>query len=116
MSGRARIRPSKPMSAVGMFIGIVLIMLGLFSAIPRAGLFGIFWTLCASAATLYFAVNLFSHRGIAQEVVEFEGDLDGGKDEGSVESRLQVLESLKQKGLVNDQEYSQQREKILKEL
>jgi hypothetical protein len=116
MSGRARIRPSRSASALGMIAGIVFVIIGLFIAIPNAGLFGVVWTLAALIGVVYYAVNTFSDRGISTEVVDFEGDLDSKKDEGSIESRLQELESLKQKGLISELEYNQQREKILKEL
>ena len=116
MPGRARIRPSQSVSAIGMIASIAAVMIGFFFVIPNAGLFGVVWTLVALIGVVYYAVNTFSDRGISTEVVDFEGDLNGKKDEGGVESRLQTLESLKQKGLVSDQEYNQQREKILKEL
>jgi hypothetical protein len=116
MSGKARIRPSQSISAIGMIVGIIFVIIGLFIVIPNVGLFGVVWTLVALGGVIYSAVNTFSERGISTEVVDFEGDLDKQKDEVSVESRLQTLESLKQKGLVSEQEYNQQREKILKEL
>jgi hypothetical protein len=116
MSGRARIKPSMPMSVIGMIASIAAVIIGFSIVIPNAGLFGVVWTLFALFGVVYNAVNVFSERGISHEVVEFEGDLDGIKDKGSIESRLQKLEALKQKGLINDQEYNQHREKILQEL
>lgn len=116
MWGRGRIRPSKPMSALGMVIGIVFIFIGIFIVIPNAGIFGIVWTLFAVIGVVYYAVNVFSEEGISHEVVDFESDLSNKENEESVESRLEILESLKQKGLISDREYQEQREKILKEL
>jgi hypothetical protein len=116
MSGRARIKPSRPMSVIGMLVCIAAVIIGFSIVIPNAGLFGVVWTLFALFGAVYNAVNVFSERGISHEVVEFEDDLDGIKNEGSIESRLHKLESLKQKGLVSNQEYQQQREKILKEI
>ena len=116
MRGRGRIRPSKPASVVGMIAGIVFVIVGLFVVIPNAGIFGVVWTLFAVIGTIYSAANVFSEEGISHEVVEFDSDISNIKDEDGVESRLETLESLKQKGLINDKEYQEQREKILKEL
>ena len=116
MWGRGRIRPSRPISVVGMVVGIVFVLIGLFIVIPSAGVFGIIWTLFAVIGVVYNAANVFSEEGVPHEVVEFEGDLNSTKNEDSVESRLEELESLKRKGLINDREYQQQREKILKDL
>jgi hypothetical protein len=116
MWGKGRIRPSKPVSAMGMVMGIIFIGIGLFVVIPAAGPFGVIWTLAAVAMTVYSAVNVFSEHGVSHQVVEFEGDLKSDSKESDVETRLQKLESLKQKGLLTDAEYKQQRERILKEL
>jgi hypothetical protein len=116
MWGRGRIRPSKPVSAVAMVVGITFIGIGVFLVIPAEGPFGIFWTLVAVAVTVYYAVNVFSEHGVSHQVVEFEGDLKSDSKESDVETRLEKLESLKQKGLLTDAEYKQQRERILKEL
>ena len=116
MWGRGRIRPSKPASVVAMVIGIIFIGIGVFVVIPAAGPFGVFWTVAAVAVTVFYAVNVFSEHGVSHEVVDFEGDLKTGSDGSDVQTRLEKLESLKQKGLLTDAEYKQQRERILKEL
>lgn len=76
MKAQGRVRPSKPMSAIGLIVGIVFICIGLFMVIPAGGLFNIFWTLVAVAITGYHAVNLFSDHGIATEVVDFNSSSD----------------------------------------
>ena len=116
MWGRGKIKPSKPISAIGMVIGIVFVLIGLLVVIPNAGVFGVIWTLFAAIGVVYNGANLFTEEGVPHEVVDFEGDLSSVKNEESVESRLEELESLKRKGLINDREYQQQREKILKDL
>ena len=121
MRGRGRVRPSKPMSALGLIVGIVFVCIGVFVAIPGAGAFGVFWTLIALAITGYHAVNLFSERGVAHEVVEFDTS-PSARSEPSVppttspEQRLTLLEELKRKGLPNDEEYEEQRKRILDDL
>ena len=116
MWARGRIRPSRPISVVSLVMGIIFIGIGMFVVIPAAGPFGVVWTLAAVAVTVYSAVNVFSEHGISHQVVEFEGDLKSNSKESDVETRLEKLESLKQKGLLTDAEYMQQRERILKEL
>ncbi|MCJ7675023.1 MAG: SHOCT domain-containing protein [Sedimentisphaerales bacterium] len=116
MWGRGRIRPSKPVSAVAMVVGIIFIGIGVFLVIPAIGPFGVFWTLAAFAITVYYGINVFSEHGVSHQVVEFEGDLKSDSKESDVETRLEKLESLKQKGLLTDAEYKDQRERILKEL
>ncbi len=116
MLGRGRVRPSKPVSLVVMVIGIVFVGLGVFVFIPEAGVFGVLWTLFAGAVTAYHAVNVFSERGVAAGVVDFDMDARSDTKESDVEERLRKLEALKRKGLVTDEEYQHQRERILEEL
>jgi len=107
------------MSAIGFFVGLLFIGLGVFVAIPNIGIFGVVWTLVAVFITIYHGVNAFSARGVAQEVVEFESP-DSSPDAPpfpkSTEQRLADLEGLKQKGLITPEEYEQQRKRILDEL
>lgn len=119
MRATGRVRPSKPMSAVGMIAGIVFIGIGLFVAIPEAGAFGVFWTLIAVAITGYHAFNLFSEQGVANEVVDFETSSPNPGPTPPIlspEERLTQLETLKQKGLLSGEEYAEQRKRILGDL
>jgi len=116
MWGRGRVRPSKPLSLVLMIVGIVFIGIGAFMVIPRAGAFGILWTLFAAGMTVYHAANIFSERGVAHEVVDFETSMGPDTKEPDVESRLQKVESLKRQRLLTDEEYKQQRKRILDEI
>ena len=109
---RARVRPSKSNSMMGMIVGI-----GVFVIIPQFGEFGVLWTLIAIAGTGYHAINVFSERGIAREVVDFDADsTTSSKPSLSVEERLRKLESLRQQALVTETEYEDQKQRILDDL
>ena len=119
MTAKGRVRPSKPMSAVGMLGGIALLVFAISGGISDFGMFGSIWTLAALASIVYFAINLFSEHGVAEEVIEFDTPTKPKPDTPatkSTEERLSSLEELKQKGLLSDDEYKEQRKKILGDL
>lgn len=121
MRTRGRVKPSRPASALGMIVGLIFVVIGFTVAIPRAGAFGILWTVIAVFITLYHAINALSDRGIAHEVVEFETDQRPQERPllpapESVEDRLRKLEALKAQSLITETEYHEQRQRILQEL
>lgn len=119
MQGSARVRLSKPISATALVVGIVFVIIGLFVVIPAFGAFGVFWTLAALAIAGYHGFNLFSERGVAHEIVEFDTSSQTPVEkpnELSPEQRLRRLDELKRESLLNDEEYREQRERILDEL
>lgn len=69
---KVSIRPSRPVSLLGFIIGICFIVLGVFYAIPNLGLFGIVWTIGAAVITIFYAINLFSEKGISFYQVTIE--------------------------------------------
>ena len=119
MRAQGSIRPGKPVSAMGFVVGIVFVGIGLVVVIPETGAFGVLWTFVAIAITAYHGYNLFSERGAALGVVDFETTQSPGfaaPAELSPEQRLARLDDLKTRGLVSEQEYSEQRKRILDEL
>lgn len=116
---RGRVKPSKPMSALAVIVGIVFIGIGVFLVIPNAGIFGVFWTLVALAITVFHVANLCSVHGAAYEVVDFDRPSPTQPQTPlalSTEQRLAKLDDLKRKGLVSDEEYAEQRKRILDNL
>ena len=117
---RARIKPSKVSSAVGMMGLLAFFLFGLYVALPSTGWFGVLWTFGALAGAVFHGVNLFSDHGIAQEVVEF----DDNSSEADVplmspkttEQRLGDLEALQRRGRISTQEYEEQRQRILNDI
>ena len=72
MKIRGRVKPSKPISAVAMIMGIVFVGIGVFVVIPSAGPFGVLWTLAALFIAGYHAYNLFSESGASHAVVDID--------------------------------------------
>ncbi len=119
MLATGQVRPSKPASAIGIVVGAVFVGIGVFVVIPGAGLFGVIWTLLALVGTAYHAANVFSEQGVAHEVVEFDTSPQAERHESatpSPELRLSKLDELKQQGLVSEEEYTEQRTRILDDL
>lgn len=119
MKAKGRVRPSKPVSAIGVFVGIAFICFGVAIVVPDGGVFGVFWTLMALVITGYHAVNLFSVKGVADEVVEFEMSAPANSADAPaepIERRLARLAQLKKDGLVSEREYDEQRKRILNDI
>lgn len=62
---RVNVKPSKFMSLVGFVVGLIFCCVGIFYCIPNFGLFGIIWTIIAFLITIYYAINLFTKKGIS---------------------------------------------------
>lgn len=65
-------KPSKPVSFISFVGGFCLGLFGFFYAIPNLGVFGIVWTILAVIVTLYYAVNLFTKKGLSLYKFEVE--------------------------------------------
>jgi Short C-terminal domain len=114
MSRNLRVRTSPAASVIGGVVGLGFVFLGLFVAIPKFGMFGVFWTLVAVVITVAHLYNAFSSRGIANEIIEVSDEEPrAGADP---EARLRKLDELRSKSLISDSEYEQRRSKILDQL
>lgn len=113
MFKRGRVRPSKGSSIVGMIGGIIFIIIGITTAIPMAGLFGVFWTLIAIIITGSHAYNIFSENGLSQYQVDVElTDSYQEKEEG-FDEKLRKLKAIKDDGLLSEEEYEVKRKELL---
>jgi hypothetical protein len=113
MFKRGRVRPSKGSSVVGMIGGIIFILIGVTTAIPMAGSFGVFWTLIAVVITGAHAFNVFSEKGFSQYQVDIEVT-DSHQEKGETfDVKLRNLKTLKDDGLINEEEYDVKRKEIL---
>jgi len=96
--------------------GIIFTIIGLAVVIPMISKhngpvwFGVLWTLAAFAGTIMGAINAFSDKGIP--TVEIVVPEDEAKTK-STEDRLRELDELLQKKVINYQEYSDTRKRIL---
>lgn len=135
MSKRIHVRPGKGQSKVGFVVGILFCIVGVFFAIPNAGLFGVVWTAVAVWITYSHYKNGFTNEPIDSHVIDIEDDGQnvtatryGGVyrsysyDEeevgnaDSMEERLRKLQSLYDQSLITYKEYEQKKKEILDEL
>jgi hypothetical protein len=95
-------------------MGIGMALFGLVM-LPAFGLFGLVWLVAVLGVIGYHAMNLFSEEGVATEVVDFETSPGAVMGSGALtpEQRLARLDDMRQKGLVDEQEYAEQRRRIL---
>ena len=109
-----RVKPGRAQSMMGFVVGIVFVLIGIFMVIPQGGWFGYLWTFMALAITVMHGINTFSSKGIATSRIEVD-DMDAHA-KSSVEERLQEVESLYNKGLINKEEYERKRKDILNDI
>ncbi|MGI6659197.1 MAG: SHOCT domain-containing protein [Dethiobacteraceae bacterium] len=117
MGKRIKVKPGKGQSTVGFFAGLVFCCIGLFIAIPTAGLFGVFWTVIAVIITAVHGINAFTGKTIASHEIMISDDsefqLAERAERLSPEERLQELQALYDKGLITAAEFQQKRKKII---
>lgn len=131
MKKRVTYRPSKAQGAFGMIWGGVFVLIGLFVVIPTFGAFGLLWTIAAIAMTAYqgylaFGKNYAGPEIQIEEDENFQRETDSSPasaDHNHISStaltpqkRLEQLNTLKDAGLLTDQEYKQKRQEILRDL
>ncbi len=61
---RLVVKPSRPVAFMGFIGGFCLSLFGILYAMPNLGLFGIIWSVLALLVTLYYAINLFTKKGL----------------------------------------------------
>ena len=135
MSKKIKVRPGKTQSKAGFIVGIVFCLIGVFVAIPMAGLFGVLWTGVAVWITYSHYRNGFTDKPISNRVIEIEDDGNSAtvrtgvfddfrtsydvsmeSDGKDIESRLRKLQSLYQQGLITAEEYEKKKQEILERL
>lgn len=97
--------PDRTRTVISMVWGGIFTLFGLAVLIPVFGWFGIFWTLLAGTITGLAVWQFFVKKFPAPE-----------KDQDDAGRQLDQLESLRAAGLMDDREYWEKREQILKEL
>lgn len=108
---RVTYRPNKVNSVISGVVGGIFVLIGLTVVIPSAGLFGVFWTVCALVITIANLYQAFGAKYIGTQI-EIEDEPDGG----DAQSRLEQLRELYEKNLISREEYEEKRREILKEL
>ncbi len=69
---KVSVRPSRFVSLLGFIIGLFFCIVGIFYCIPNLEIFGVVWTIGAVLITVFYAINLFSKKGLSlyQIIVE----------------------------------------------
>ena len=135
MSKKIKVRPGKTQSKAGFIVGIVFCLIGVFVAIPIAGLFGVLWTGVAVWITYSHYRNGFTDKPISNRVIEIEDDGNSATvrtgvfddfrtsydvsmetDSEDIEGRLRKLQNLYQQGLITAEEYEKKKQEILDRL
>lgn len=114
MRRRVTYRPSKASAVLGGVVGVIFVFIGLFVAIPQAGLFGLLWTGVAVAITATNFYQAFGEGYIGPDIKIEDDDGTGIKE--TAEERLKKLQSLYDQRLITPEEYEEKRKEILKEL
>ena len=119
---RITYRPSKGQGVFGIVFGAMFILIGIFVAIPNFGLFGLLWTGIAVGITVMNAVQAFGKKNMGPRI-EIEEDPSApqappvqGAAGLSPQDRLEQLETLKEAGLLTEEEYRAKRTEILEQL
>ena len=125
---RVRVKPGKAQSTVSFVVGLAFVLVGLVMVVPTFGPFGLLWTGVAVAITVIHGLNAFGKKGVpTMEIYSEEEDDEvpspAREDHDHIPStalttqeRLEQLQTLKEAGLLTDEEYRNKREEILREL
>ena len=135
MSKKIKVRPGKTQSKAGFIVGIAFCLIGVFVAIPMAGLFGVLWTGVAVWITYSHYRNGFTDKPVSNRVIEIEDDGNSATvrtgvfddfrtsydvsmetDSEDIEGRLRKLQNLYQQGLITAEEYEKKKQEILDRL
>lgn len=111
MRRNVRVKPGKTQSVMGLAVGIVFLLIGIFVIIPMFSVFGIFWTLCVAAITIVNGYNAFSKKGITSHEIII--DDNSGDDE---EQRLIKIKEMYDKGLITYEEYEKKKKEIIDDI
>lgn len=109
-----RIRPSKFVSVFAIILGVILLFFVLLMIIPDVGTIGWIFLVLILLPIGYHAYNLVAPAGVAE--FDMAPQDDSSVANGSVQQRLQVLDDLKNKGLVSEAEYQRKKKQILDSL
>ena len=124
---RVRVKPGKAQSTVSFVVGLAFVLVGLVMVVPTFGPFGLLWTGVAVAITVINGLNAFGKKGVPTMEIYSEEDDEAPsparEDHDHIPStalttqeRLEQLQTLKEAGLLTDEEYRNKREEILREL
>ena len=109
---KVRVKPGKAQSIVGLVVGIIFLLIGIFVVIPSFGPFGLLWTAIVVVIVVMNGYNAFSKKGVtSHEII-----IDENADMDSAEERLTRLKEMYTKGLITYEEYENKKKEILDEI
>lgn len=114
---------SRTGAAINMVVGLAFLVAGFTLIMPVSVAFGVIWCLICAAliiSSAYLAFGGTKHISpevyIEDEEVPAANAPESPAPGGSIETRLERLNSLREKGLITDAEYEKKRQEILAEL
>ena len=114
---------SRTGAAINMVVGLAFLVVGFTLIIPVSVAFGVIWCLICAAliiSSAYLAFGGTKHISPEVYIEDEEGPAANAPESpapgGSIETRLERLNSLREKGLITDAEYEKKRQEILAEL
>lgn len=120
MRRRVTYRPSKGQSAFSAVVCGIFVLIGIFFVIPNTGGFGVLWTLIALFGAGTSAYHAFGKGYIGPEIhiEDEEGQRPGPAPAADLnaKARLEQLETLREAGLIDEEEYQAKRREILESL
>ena len=118
MPQKMTVKPTKPVTIMGLIAAGGMLLFGLFflGILIREGsgpgiVFMVFWFLVLGVIIAYYIYNLSSRKG----VIEIETETKTPAAGSDFDARLRKLELLKKDGLVTDEEYREKRAEIMKQ-
>lgn len=111
------VRPSKSGSFFGFIMGLVFVGIGIFTVIPTFGAFGFLWTGFAIVITAMNGINAFGKKGVPTHEIEITSNIgetfSKENSEMNFEEKLRRLKSLKDDGIITQEEYERKKNDIL---
>jgi hypothetical protein len=133
---RTRVRPGRAGSAMGIVVGVLMLVIGIAVVIPMTSaagatfpgsplsggiaLFGVVWVLFVLVTIGYSAYSLLHPSGATLYEIETEGSslpptAGTASSTGDFDERLRKLQRLRDDGLLTAEEFQRKRDEILAE-
>ena len=135
MKRHIKYRPNKAVGAFGVVWGCVFILIGLPVVIPGFGAVGVLWTLLAVVITVVNGYQAFGKKYIGPDITIEDEETKPARPDPSFDpraadhehiteasyghtpqKRMEQLETLKEAGLITEEEYREKRKEILGDL
>lgn len=117
LSGVAGMRPSRPMSALAVVVGIGMLLTFatfFYSPLAGGGAFVVLWVVTLLAIIGYHVWNAVHPRGVPHSQVDFDIRHSGASSRQSqFAEQLRELDQLRRDGLISEAEFTVKRSEIM---